>query len=144
VLAAAQQRVGAGRAALETPAVRQTVRALAVPTAMAPSALPALAMSLDRPDFAVFFGCQVSLRPAEFRMLHTLAEKPGKCVSYGALYDRMWGEPMAEPGQIYAHRSRLCGKLTRAFPERDAREIVMTIPRHGLMLNLPPQEVLLS
>jgi len=101
-------------------------------------------MSLDRPDLAVFFGCQVALRPAESRMLRALAEKPGKCVSYDALYDRMWGETMAEPGQIYAHRSRLCGKLARALPERDARQIVMTIPRHGLMLNLPAQEVVLS
>ncbi len=77
-------------------------------------------------------------------MLHTLAEKPGKCVSYDILYTRMWGEALAEPGQIYAHRSRLCGKLARAFPERDAKRIVMTIPKHGLMLNLPPQEVVVN
>ncbi|MCE5239422.1 DEAD/DEAH box helicase [bacterium] len=142
VLAAAQRRVGGpGRSAPRdvsggpgSPAPRE---------AEAPP-LPALVLSHDRPDLAVFFGQPVPLRPAEFRLLHTLAEKPGKCVSYEVLYDRMWGEPLAEPGQIYAHRSRLCGKLAQAFPDRDAREIVTTIPRHGLMLNLPPQEVVLS
>ena len=59
-----------------------------------------------------------------------------------ALYDRMWdGDRFVEPGQIYSHRSRLCGKLAEALPDRDARQIVITVPRHGLMLNLPKEEV---
>jgi len=102
-------------------------------------------LSADQPHQALFFGRCIPLRPAEFRLLCALAEKAGKCVSYDALYDYLWGgEPLAEPGQIYAHRSRICGKLALAVPERDAKQIVMTIPKYGLMLNLRPQEVQLG
>jgi len=141
VFAAAQRRAGAARLASQTP----TRRAAAVPPPLpVVPELPALVLSPDRPDLAVFFGQEVALRPAEFRLLRMLAEKPGKCVSYDALYDRMWGETLAEPGQIYAHRSRLCLRLGRAVPDRDPKQIVMTIPRRGLMLNLAPQEVMVS
>jgi DNA-binding winged helix-turn-helix (wHTH) protein len=105
----------------------------------------ALILSSDRPDLALFYGKRVTLRPAESRLLRALAESPGKCVRYDALYDRMWeGDRFVEPGQIYSHRSRLCGKLARALPEREARDIVVTVPRHGLMLNLPREEVQVS
>jgi hypothetical protein len=112
----------------------------------APLAVPvALALSADRPDLAVFYGHHVPLRPAEFRLLRALAEHPGKCLRYETLYDRMWaGDRFVEPGQIYSHRSRLCGKLAAALPERDFKEIVVTVPRHGLMLNLPAEEVQVS
>jgi len=105
----------------------------------------ALVLTNDRPDQAMFYGKSVTLRPAEFRLLRALAESPGKCVRYDALYDRMWeGDRFVEPGQIYSHRSRLCGKLAEALPERDAKQIVVTVPRHGLMLNLRRDEVEVS
>lgn len=105
----------------------------------------ALVLSGDRPDRALFYGRRVALRPAEFRLLRALAENVGKCVRYDTLYRRMWeGDQFVEPGQIYSHRSRLCGKLARALPEREAKDIVVTVPRHGLMLNLPREEVQVS
>lgn len=131
------------------PAVPQSPAPPPVPSSSPPppSTAPtgSLMLSTDRPDRAVFYGQAVALRPAEFRLLHALAESPGKCVRYAALYERMWqGDHFVEPGQIYSHRSRLCGKLAAALPDRDPKEIVVTVPRHGLMLNLPREEVLLS
>lgn len=116
-------------------------------TTTATPAISAAALVLcgDRPDRALFYGRRVALRPAEFRLLCALAENVGKCVRYDTLYQRMWeGDRFVEPGQIYSHRSRLCGKLARALPERDTKEIVVTVPRHGLMLNLPREEVEVS
>ena len=102
-------------------------------------------LSADRPDLAVYYGQNVALRPAEFRLLRMLAENPGKCVRYDALYNYMWdGDRLVEPGQIYSHRSRLCGKLAVALPDRDPKKIVVTVPRHGLMLNLRKEEVKVS
>ncbi|MEN6546296.1 MAG: DEAD/DEAH box helicase [Armatimonadia bacterium] len=106
---------------------------------------PALVVSEDRPDRALFYGTAVSLRPAEFRLLRVLAESAGKCVRYERLYDRMWdGEVLAEPAQVYSHRSRLCAKLARALPHLDPKELLVTVPKHGLLLNLPREEVCVS
>ncbi|MHB8996266.1 MAG: DEAD/DEAH box helicase [Armatimonadota bacterium] len=105
----------------------------------------ALVLSADRPDLAVYYGQNVALRPAEFRLLRMLAENPGKCIRYDTLYNYMWdGDRLVEPGQIYSHRSRLCGKLAIALPERDPKKVVVTVPRHGLMLNLRKEEVKVS
>ncbi len=106
---------------------------------------PALCLSHEHPQYALFYGQRVPLRPLEFRLLWALAEKPGKCVSYNDLYDKMWdGNVIAEPAQIYAHRSRLCKKLAQAVPECDSKQIVATIPKRGLVLNLPPEAVKLA
>lgn len=106
---------------------------------------PALCLSHEHPQYALFYGRRVPLRPLEFRLLWALAEKPGKCVSYDDLYEKMWdGNVIAEPAQIYAHRSRLCKKLGQAAPECLSQQIVATVPKHGLVLNLPPEAVKLA
>ncbi|NPV46460.1 MAG: DEAD/DEAH box helicase [Armatimonadetes bacterium] len=106
---------------------------------------PVLVLDEGRPDEAVFCGQRVDLRPAEYRLLRALAEAPGKCVRYDTLYNRLWnGDRFVEPGQIYSHRSRLCAKLAKAVPDRDVRRILVTVPRHGLRLDLSPEEVLIA
>lgn len=101
-----------------------------------------LVLDEDRPDEAVFHGQRVALRPAEFRLLRVLAENPGKCVRYATLYARMWdGDTLVEPGQLYSHRSRLSAKLRRAITGSEAEGVLVTVPKHGLRLNLLPEEV---
>lgn len=115
-----------------------------VPTPVA-ATTPTLVLDEGRPDEAVFCGQRVDLRPAEYRLLRALAEVPGKCVRYDTLYSRIWnGDRFVEPGQIYSHRSRLCAKLAKAAPDRDVRRILVTVPRHGLRLDLSPEEVLVA
>lgn len=104
--------------------------------------MPALVLDDGRPDRALVFGSTVPLRPAEFRLLRALAEQPGKCLRYEALYNRLWeGDRFAEPGQIYSHRSRLCRKLANLLPGDQAKDLLVTVPKHGLMLNLRSEEV---
>ncbi len=106
---------------------------------------PALLIYTARPHEASFCGRKVPLRPAEFRMLKTLAEKPGQCVQYEELYSTMWGEEQfAYPGQLYSHRSRLASKLRKAAAETQADtpdDLLVTIRTHGIMLNLPADQV---
>jgi len=105
----------------------------------------ALFIDHARPHEATFCGRKVPLRPAEFRMLKTLAEKPGRCVQYEELYSTMWGEEQfAYPGQLYSHRSRLASKLRKAAAETQADtpdDLLVTIRTHGIMLNLPADQV---
>lgn len=141
-----RQAVGAAQdSGLSTPApapVGDRRKPVEAKPPLTPPTAPLLVLDEGRPDEALFCGQRVDLRPAEFRLLRVLAETPGKCVRYDALYDRMWsGDRFVEPGQIYSHRSRLSAKLAQAAPGRDVREILVTVPRHGLRLDLRPEEV---
>jgi DNA-binding response OmpR family regulator len=95
-----------------------------------------LIIDADRPDRVMLDGKPVELRPAEFRLLKVLAETPQACVEYDVIYRGMWGdETFVEPAQIYSHRSRLASKLDDAVPGAD--DLLRTIPKRGIMLDLP-------
>lgn len=101
-----------------------------------------LIIDAERPDRILLDAEPVELRPAEFRLLSVLAESPRRCVGYEAIYEGMWsGEAFVEPAQIYSHRSRLAKKLDDAVP--GGADLLRTIPRRGLMLDLPPEGVTL-
>ncbi|MEA3400713.1 MAG: DEAD/DEAH box helicase [Armatimonadota bacterium] len=94
----------------------------------------------ERPDRVLVGDEAVELRPAEFKLLRVLARSPQRCVAYEAIYEGMWGEEsFVEPAQIYSHRSRLAKKLDEAVPK--GSELLRTIPKRGLMLNVPPERV---
>ncbi|NSW57995.1 MAG: DEAD/DEAH box helicase [Armatimonadetes bacterium] len=104
--------------------------------------VPLLALDPDRPDVALVNGSEVRLRPMEYQLLTLLAAKPRRCVSFDLLYDALWGARDAvEPQQIYWHRHNLSRKLEEALPGRH-EPVVRTIPRRGLMLDLPRERVL--
>ncbi len=116
--------------------------AVASPRALEPQTAPTqgLVIEADRPDRVLLDGTPIELRPAEFRLLRVLADHPRACVDYEAIYEGMWGdEAFVEPAQIYSHRSRLAGRLAEAVP--GAAELVRTIPKRGIMLDLPPEQV---
>lgn len=99
-----------------------------------------LVIDRRRPDRVVLAGRAIDLRPAEFRLLEVLAARPQCCVDYEAIYQGMWGdETFVEPAQIYSHRSRLARKLGAATERGE--QLVRTIPKRGLMLDLPPERV---
>ncbi|HUS80560.1 MAG TPA: DEAD/DEAH box helicase [Armatimonadota bacterium] len=102
-----------------------------------------LVVDTSRPDRVTIADRPVALRPAEFKLLWVLAGQAGRCVSYEDIYEGMWGaEHFVEPAQIYSHRSRLARKLEGLLPDR--RDLLVTIPKHGLMLDLPPEQVLVQ
>jgi hypothetical protein len=102
-----------------------------------------LVIDADRPDRILLDGEPVELRPAEFRLLRVLAEAPRACVEYEEIYHGIWGdETFVEPAQIYSHRSRLAGKLADAAP--DGGDLLRTIPKRGIMLDLPAERVSFS
>ncbi len=102
---------------------------------------PVLFLDEGRPDIAVVCGQSVSLRPMEFQLLSVLARQPRRCVGFDRLYDALWGSREAvEPQQIYWHRHNLAKKLMQGMPE-GADPMVKTIPRRGLMLDLPTEQV---
>lgn len=110
-----------------------------------PNASATLVIDRDRPHEIRYYGVSVSVRPAEFRLLAALAGRPGKCLSWETLYAQMWGdEPLAEPGQLYSHLSRLRTKLGKQVPCVEPGEVLVTVPKRGLMLNLKSEAVVVE
>jgi DNA-binding response OmpR family regulator len=104
-----------------------------------------LVIDRDRPHEIRYYGVCINVRPAEFRLLAALATRPGKCLSWEALYAEMWGdEPLAEPGQLYSHLSRLRTKLGKQVPSVEPDKILVTVPKRGLMLNLESEAVVVE
>ncbi len=99
-----------------------------------------LVIDPERPDRVLIGDREISLRPAEFKLLAVLARRPQRCVDYEAIYEGMWGEEsFVEPAQIYSHKSRLASKLEEALPR--GGNLLRTVPKRGIMLDLPPDVV---
>ena len=110
-----------------------------------PNATATLVIDHDRPHEIRYYGVSIDVRPAEFCLLAALAARPGKCQSYEALYAEMWGdEPLAEPGQLYSHLSRLRTKLGKQVPSVEPDKVLVTVPKRGLMLNLKSEAVVVE
>lgn len=102
---------------------------------------PILVVDSGRPDCAWINGHSVPLRPMEFQLLARLARTPQRCVTYEEIYDELWGSRLAvEPQQIYYHRHNVNRKLLAQMPP-GSPDLVRTVARRGLMLNLAEEQV---
>ncbi len=102
---------------------------------------PLLEIDAARPDRIVYMGRTVDLRPLEWRLARAVAERPRACVPYPELFERLWGpNDLVEPNQIHWHKSRLLKKLREAADS--GTDPIVSIPRAGLMLDLPPEQVI--
>jgi len=100
-------------------------------------------ISEARPDRVIFRGHEVTLRPAEYKLLYALARRPQECVSYEELYNQIWGPgEVVEPAQVYWHRSQLVKKLRRVSNEQGEETVpIRTLPRRGYMLDIEPGRI---
>ena len=83
----------------------------------------------------------VPLQPLGCGMLARLAEVPGSVVSYQDLYDELWGETVVELNQLSFQKAGILGAIAEASPRR--RDLIVTFPKVGFMLDLSPREVLM-
>lgn len=87
-------------------------------------------LTLDPQSFEVKRGSQsLSLTPLEFKLLHTLAEKPRQVFSREMLLELVWGyQYKADTRLVNVHVQRLRSKVEED-PENP--KIVMTVRGHG-------------
>jgi two-component system response regulator MtrA len=87
-------------------------------------------LTLDPKSFEVKRGSQsLSLTPLEFKLLHTLAEKPRQVFSREMLLELVWGyQYKADTRLVNVHVQRLRSKVEED-PENP--KIVMTVRGHG-------------
>ena len=94
------------------------------------------------PGTIEFQGKGVTLTSKQFWLLAALAETPGKCVSYDALYNKVWGDEVAvELQQLSYHKSQLLKKISRVASKSSVKTLITPVSGEGMVLNLRPDEI---
>ena len=78
-----------------------------------------LELNRSRPDFIMLNGVRISVTGKEFELLWILAERPGQCISYDRILDRVWPNVIVEQHQIYHHKSKLLQKIRKTLGSLD-------------------------
>jgi len=86
-----------------------------------------------RPDRVILDGAPVSLTRKQYGLLAFLAARPGECVSYDLLLDRVWEGTIVEQAQVPKIKSQICKRFREVLGPR-ADGIIKTISGRGLML----------
>ena len=100
---------------------------------------PVLKIDLRQPGIVFIEGEPVRIQEKQYQLMRILARKPGECVPYDEIYDKLWKDVFVEPAQMYAQKRRLLEAIAQRVPSRG--EIIVTIPKHGYRLDLSPEEV---
>ena len=101
-----------------------------------------LVVDRDHPGTIEYQGKHVKLTSNQFWLLAALAEAPGKCVAYNALYNKVWGDEVAvEMQQISYHKAQLLKKIGRVAPKAHVKMLITPVAGEGMVLNLRPDEI---
>jgi replicative superfamily II helicase/DNA-binding winged helix-turn-helix (wHTH) protein len=101
-----------------------------------------LVLDRQHPGTIEFQGKGVKLTSKQFWLLTALAESPGKCVSYDALYNKVWGDEVSvELQQLSYHKSQLLRKISRVAPKSSVKTLITPVSGEGMVLNLRPDEI---
>ncbi len=101
-----------------------------------------LVVDQKHPGTIEFQGKGVKLTSKQFWLLAALAESPGKCVSYDALYNKVWGDEVSvELQQLSYHKSQLLKKISRVAPKSSVKTLITPVSGEGMVLNLRPDEI---
>ncbi len=101
-----------------------------------------LVVDQKHPGTVEFQGKGVKLTSKQFWLLAALAESPGKCVSYDALYNKVWGDEVSvELQQLSYHKSQLLKKISRVAPKSSVKTLITPVSGEGMVLNLRPDEI---
>ena len=101
-----------------------------------------LVVDQRHPGTIEFQGKGVKLTSKQFWLLAALAESPGKCVSYDALYNKVWGDEVSvELQQLSYHKSQLLKKISRVAPKSNVKTLITPISGEGMVLNLRQDEI---
>jgi helicase len=103
---------------------------------------PSLVIDPDSPGIIEWCGQRVRLPGLPFRLLLTLASKPGRGITYRELIDRIWqGQAVVEQQQVNYHRGRIVKFLEPVMGRETARGLITTNSGQGMVLNLDADQV---
>ena len=95
------------------------------------------------PDHIYVDGKPVFVQFLQYQLATLLAEHPGVCVPYDTVYHELWESKghIVEPNQIHFQVRKLRKAISGVVKRRD--DLIKTITKHGLVLDLSPDQVLI-
>jgi helicase len=103
--------------------------------------LPRLLFDRDYPERVWVDDREVELTPYPYDLLRLLAERSGQLATYQEIDEALWPDAKVEPQQISAHKRSVVQALAKVVGPEKAKQTVETIPRRGLRLNLPADNI---
>jgi len=103
--------------------------------------LPRLVFDRDQPDRVVVNDTPVRLTPYPYELFRLLAANTGRVVSYREIDEALWPDAKVEPQQISAHKRAIVQALSGIIGRERAAQLVETVARRGLRLNIPPENI---
>ena len=100
-----------------------------------------LILDYREPGHALIDLKPVVLRPLGWKLLKQLAGAAGTVVPYDVLYEEMWGDSVVEMNQLSYQKNSVLSSIAEMSPRR--RNLILTFPKNGFMLDLSPREVLI-
>ena len=101
-----------------------------------------LVVDQRHPGTVEYRGKTVKVTSKQFWLLAALAESPGKCVPYNAIYEKVWGgDVMVEMQQISYHKAQLLKKIQKVAPKSEIKALITPVSGEGMVLNLRPEEI---
>ncbi len=102
---------------------------------------PVLIVDDRQPGEIVVDGVRVALQEKQYRLIRTLAAKPGDCVPYEFIYESVWGSAVVENNQMHLQKRNLLKRIGALVPDR--AQLITTIAKRGFVLRLSVGEVLM-
>jgi len=102
---------------------------------------PFLILPLSEPGIAICAGKRVRLTPLPYRLLLTLARRPGSLVTYLTIDEEVWPEQKVERQQVSFHRATLLKSIGKAAGKERVENLIRTYSGQGLELNLAPEDI---
>ncbi|NLN92165.1 MAG: DEAD/DEAH box helicase [Candidatus Hydrogenedens sp.] len=103
---------------------------------------PALVIDDRHPGQIQWLDSVVPLQEKQYRLIRTLASRPGECVPYDHIYKQIWGNLVVEDNQIHYQKRMLLQRLMKVDPA--LKTVIRTVPKRGFVLQLSPARVQLS
>lgn len=104
---------------------------------------PKLVIDEQNPERVEIDGQVVTLTPYPWDLLRLLAANAGRLVTYREIDEALWPDAKVEPQQISAHKRGVVRALAKVVGDDAAAQLVETVPRRGLRLNLPPENIIM-
>ncbi len=102
---------------------------------------PVLVIDDRHPAEILLDGIHIRLQEKQYRLIRVLATAPGECIPYDTVYKKVWGDTIVNESQMSFQKRKLLSRIAEHLPDRS--ELVMTVPKRGFVLALPPEDVLL-
>lgn len=100
---------------------------------------PVLLVDDRHPGEIVLDGITIRLQEKQYRLIRTLAQRPGECVPYERVYEALWDKVVVENNQMHFQKRQLVARIEELVPRRAG--IIKTMPKRGFMLDLSPGQV---